>query len=117
MKDRAELLQTKLALLPQVHHACGEGDEEGGVCEEQTRRVNWEEPRRAAVRHAACDHARVAADNLRGEDEQRDNGEQQRAERADAVAVRDQAEGHDERPREKRQSLRQTEERVVSVTR
>src|SRR5215210_3337213 len=49
VKDGAELLQAQLSLLPQVHHARREGDEEGGVAEYQQRDVDGEEPRAAAV--------------------------------------------------------------------
>jgi hypothetical protein len=64
VKYRAELLQAKLALLPEEHHARREGDEERGVCENDQRRVDGKEPRRAPIRDATGDLVRVAAHEM-----------------------------------------------------
>jgi hypothetical protein len=79
--------------------------------------VDGEEPGRAAVRDAAGDEAVAARNDLRGEDQERDDGEQERAERADGIAIRDQPVGDDQRPAEERDGLRQLEERIVAVAR
>src|SRR5205085_5369481 len=115
VKDGAELLQAKLALLPKVHHARGEGDEEGRVREEQQRRVYGEEPRRTPVRHAGRRERRTPAYDLRGQDEQGDHGEKECSERAQRISVRDEPVRDHERPREERERLGRAEERVVAV--